>query len=303
MLNKLNAQIKSVFAKKIHLSSDIVGAKLNPFHFDVTFRQTSNYAASIVDNNRIYYDTVKKNNIVAHPLFPVRISWQIIENINQYWEIDFPEKALENLVHQSEYLEIHRLVRPGDELTVQGELAALVPHKFGAKLTLKFDYFDSENELVQTEIVGGLLFGAKCTDYGKSSIDLPNIERIEETNPIWEEQIQITRAAPFIYDGCNNIVYPIHTDIHFAQNMGLPDIILQGTATLARSASVLVKKELNNDPRLIKVISGKFTDILIPPNQISVQLLKRNDSELYFCVLDKNSKYLVKGGYLKFRQI
>ena len=75
-MSKLNAQIKSIFAKKIHLSSDIVGAKLKPFQFEVTFRQTSNYAASIFDDNNIYYDTNKSHKIVAHPLFPVRISWQ-----------------------------------------------------------------------------------------------------------------------------------------------------------------------------------------------------------------------------------
>jgi hypothetical protein len=303
MLNKLNVQIKSVLKKKIKISSDLVGAKIKPFRYDVSFRHTSNYAASICDDNGVYYDTNKKHKIVAHPLFPVRISWKIIENINQYWEIDFPEKALENLVHQSEYLEIHRLFKPGDELSVQGELAALVPHKLGAKITLKFDYFDSVNEHVQTEIVGGLLFGVKCTDYGKSSVELPNIERIEDTSPIWEEQIQIPRFAPFIYDGCNDIIYPIHTDRQFAQKMGLPDIILQGTATLAKSVSVMIKKELKNDPQLVQVISGKFTDIVVPPNQLSVLLQRRTETELYFNVMDKSGKFVLKGGYIKFNKV
>jgi len=300
VLNKLNSQIKFALKKKIQISSDIVGAKIKPFHFKVSFRQTSNYAASIFDENKIYYDTNKKNKIVAHPVFPVRISWNIVENINQHWEIDFREKALDSLVHYSEYLELHRLLMPGDELTVHGELTALVPHKLGAKITLKFDYYDKAARLILTEYIAALLFSVKCVDSGRTSVELPLIERIENISPIWVQQIQIPRSAPFIYDGCNDIVYPIHTDIEFAQKRGLPDIILQGTATLAKSVSILIKNELNDVSRLIKVISGKFTDIVVPPNQLSVRLLKKTSQELFFDVKDKNDKIVLKGGFIRF---
>ena len=300
MLNKLNIQIKSVLKKKIQVSSEMVGAKIKPFKYKVLFRQTSNYAASIFDENSIYYDTNRKQKIVAHPLFPVRISWKIAENINEHWEIDFPTEALENFVHHSEYLEIHRLLKPGDVLTIHGELAAFLPHKLGAKIILKFDYFDKADEHVQTELIGAILFGVKCTDKGKTSIELPSTERIKQSSPIWEEQIIVPRSAPFIYDGCNDIVYPIHTDIKFAQNMGLPDIVLQGTATLAKSVTILIKKELEKNPNRVKMISGKFSNIVVPPNQLTVLLQKRNETELYFNVTDKNGKIVLKGGYLKF---
>ena len=300
ILNKLNTQIKSVLKKKIQVSSEMVGAKIKPFKYKVLFRQTSNYAASIFDENSIYYDTNRKQKIVAHPLFPVRISWKIAENINEHWEIDFPEKALENFVHHSEYLAIHRLLEPGDELFIHGELAALFPHKLGVRIVLKFDYYDQAKELVQTELIGAILFGVKCTDKGKTSIELPSTERIKQSSPIWEEQVTVPRFAPFIYDGCNDIVYPIHTDKKFAQEMGLPDIILQGTATLAKSVSILIRKEIGNNPNHVKVISGKFTNIVVPPNQLSISLLKRNETELYFHVKDKNGKIVIKGGYLKF---
>jgi len=300
VINKLNLQLKSVLKKKIQLDSDIVGARIKPFNYKLSFRQTSNYAASIFDKNNIYYDTTRKDKIVAHPLFPVRISWKIIENINKHWEIDLPEKALENLVHQSEYLEFQRLLKPDDELTVRGELAALIPHKLGVKITLRFDYYDKTNDLVLTELIGALLFGVKCTDKGKCSANLPALERIEDTSPIWEEQIQIPRFAPFLYDGCNDIVYPAHTDIVFAKKMGLPGIILQGTATLAKSVSILIKKELSGNPDHVKTISGKFTDIVVPPNHLSVRLLERKESALHFCVKDKNGKSVLKGGYIKF---
>jgi hypothetical protein len=82
--------------------------------------------------------------------------------------------------------------------------------------------------------------------------------------------------------------------------MGLPDIILQGTATLAMSVSTVIRKELNKNPQRIKMVSGKFTDIVVPPNQLSVRLLKKNEQEIYFDVSDQNDKFVLKGGYIKF---
>jgi hypothetical protein len=155
--------------------------------------------------------------------------------------------------------------------------------------------------LVLTEFVGAILYGIKCSNGGKASCTLPTVARIDDVVPIWEEKIPISKLASYTYDGCNDIVYPIHTDRKFARSRGLPDIILQGTATLAMSISVLVKKELNEDPRRVKVVSAKFTDIVVPPNHLSVRLLKRNDQNIYFDVAEKTGKFVIKGGYLNIK--
>jgi hypothetical protein len=282
------------------ISTQIVGTKSKPYLFQVSDRQISNYAASIFDENQIYYKKEHGKEMVAHPIFPVRISWKIIEKINQQWETDLPGNILDNLVHQSEYLEIHRLLKPGDKLSITGEIIALLPHKRGTKITIKFDYYDQENQIVLSEFLGAIIFGSKCSDRGKTTQALPVTEKIEQDSPLWEEKIAVSRVAPFLYDGCNEIVYPIHTDQGYARSMGLPDIILQGTATLAMSVSTVIRKELNKNPQRIKMVSGKFTDIVVPPNQLSVRLLKKNEQEIYFDVSDQNDKFVLKGGYIKF---
>ena len=290
--------LSNLVKKKIKIDSQIVGARIKPYHFRVTTRQIQNYAASIFDENSIYFDTEKE--IVAHPLFVARISWEIIEKLNQLSEVEFPDHIFDHLAHQSEYLEIHRLLKPGDELTIPGEIVAVIPHKLGVKIFLKFDYFDQQNKLVLAEYIGAILFGVKCSDQGKTSLNLPVVERVEQNSLIWETQIPIEKVAPYIYDGCSNIVYPIHTDRKFARSMGLSDIILQGTATLAMSVSAIIKRELNHDPRLIKIISAKFTDVVVPPNRLSVRLLERNQQEAYFDVTERGGKFVLKGGYIKF---
>ena len=299
LVNRLIAYLKLELKKKIKINSKFVGTRLKPYHYSVLARHLSNYSASIQDENDIYYNTEKE--LIAHPIFPARISWQIIAQINQFLDNEIPETIFEHMVHQWEYLEIHRLPRADDELIIHGEFVALHPHKLGVRIVLKFDYFDSQNQLIISEFVGAILFAVKCSEKGNSSIPLPAIARIEETVPLWVEKIPISKLASYIYDGCNDIVYPIHTDRKFVRVKGLPDIILQGTATLAMSISLLIKKELDNDPRNVKVVSAKFTDIVVPPNQLSVRLLKRNGNQIYFDVSEKTGKFVIKGGYLKIK--
>ncbi len=288
--------------KKILIASSIVGAEIKPYQFTVSARQISNYAAAISDTNDIYYNSKKKDDFYAHPLFPVRISWEIIRNLPDYLGVETPFTLKSQLVHHSEYLRYNRLPKPGDVLSLRGEIAAILPHQRGAKVILKFDYLDQQGQLICTEYIGAIIFGFKCTDSGRGRESIPQIDRIAESEAIWTENIAISRVSPYIYDGCTDIIYPVHTDRIFARSMGLPDIILQGSATLAMSVSKIIEKELGEDPKSIAVVAGKFTDIVIPPNSLSVQLLKRSGDELYFDVREESGKYVIRGGYIKTKK-
>jgi hypothetical protein len=282
------------------INSLIVGATIKPYYFQVNCRQMQNYAASLLEDKCLHYLFSIGKEILPHPLFPVRISWQIIERLNDLLSVKLPINFLDNLLHNSEYLKIYKLIEPEDKLTIRGEIVALNPHKLGAKITIKLDYIDLQNKPILTEFIGAILFKVKCSDQGRILRKIPEIERINITTPIWEEQFQVSRNLPYIYDGCNEINYPIHTDPQYAQSKGLPDIILQGTATLAKSVSTVIQRELNFDPRRIKIISGKFTDIVIPPNLLSVRLLKKTQHDLYFDVSDQKGKFVLRGGYINF---
>jgi len=300
-LNKFKRYFRSLSQQKILIDSSLVGSRIKPFQFLVDARQISNYAAAISDLNEVYYLSTKQKILQSHPLFPVRISWGIIKNLSDYLDIKMPFNLQSQLVHQSEYLQFERLPNPGDTLQLGGEIAALIPHRRGVKIFLKFEYYDQNEQLVLTEYIGSILFGVKCTDSGKGITTIPSVQKIDKPIPIWNENISIPRSAPFIYDGCTDIVYPIHTDQTFARSMGLPDIILQGTATLAMSISVLLKRELGNDPRMVEVVAGKFTNVVVPPNNLTVQLLKKTSKELFFDVKDQNNQFVIRGGYIRIR--
>jgi hypothetical protein len=288
--------------KIMEINSRFVGTRFKPLETRITWRQTTNYAAAINDNNPYYLDDTRPEGIVAPPMFCVATTWPMREHMLQSLEAcGFPMQSFSTLLHYTEHLQIHRLIRPDDQLTIYGHLAAILPHKSGSLVISRYDAYDQAEEIVFTEHGGALLQGIRCIDEGSGIEQLPIVPAsVVHDSPLWETTIPIARTAPFIYDGCTNICYPIHTSVKTALLYGLPDVIYQGTATLAHGVREIVNRELDGAPDRIKCISCRFTGIVIPGSIIHVQLLGRASSNnqlyLHFTVSNADGKKAVRNG-------
>ena len=122
---------------------------------------------------------------------------------------------------------------------------------------------------------------------------------------LWESNIHIDPFRPYIYDGCSNIEFPIHTSPEFAKAVGLPGIILQGTATLAYAIREFVKNEADNDPERILQIACKFTGMILPDTDIKVcctgKILHKDYTDVFFEVLNCEDKKAIRTGYVKIK--
>jgi len=284
------------------VSSRFVGTPLKPLETQITWRQTTNYAAALGDVNPRYLNDELPEGQVAPPMFCVAVTWPISERIWEYIEApDFPFEILTTQVHSTEHLAIHRLVRPADRLTLRGRVAAIIPHKAGTLMVLRYDVHDQAGTPVFTEHIGGMMRGVRCNDAGAGAEQLPVIPSPTIQGPhLWEETIAIDRTAPFVYDGCTNIYFPIHTSVKFAHQVGLPDIIYQGTATLALGVREMIKREAAGDPGRVKSIACRFTGMVIPGSEIRLQLVERqsdgHQTHLFFTVLNADGKRAISGG-------
>ena len=100
-------------------------------------------------------------------MFSVAVTWPVIENIVEYMDAnDFPVPVLMNMVHYSEHLQFHRAIRPEDVITLRGKVAAILPHRAGTHMVIRFDAINQLNDLVFTEFMGGLIRGVSCEDGG-----------------------------------------------------------------------------------------------------------------------------------------
>ncbi|MFU8794026.1 MAG: MaoC family dehydratase N-terminal domain-containing protein [Dethiobacteria bacterium] len=285
------------------VNSDIVGKKLSEFITFVDQRKICNYAAAVSDPNPFYLDDQRRDGLIAPPTLAAAITWPLLNNIYDYIDLGYPPEVIFNIVHYSEYLELHRPLRPGDKVIINGEVAAVLPEKRGAHIIFKLPAVDKNGDPLFTEYIGGMLRGIECADQGRSLESLP----ITPSNPtdhtvLWEVAVPIPREACYIYEGCANVPFPIHTSPAFALSVGLPDIIYYGIASLAHAVREIVNRENRANPSSIKTIACRFRGMVLPDSFIRIQLtgrsLKDNYNNLFFRVLNREGKETVSEGFM-----
>ena len=289
------------------LTSNFVGATLKEYKCIVNARRIMNYAAAIGDANPVYFNDERPEGIIAPPLFPVAITWPIVENIADYLEAQgFPKEILFTQVHYSEHLSIHRPVTPGGNLKIKGAIAAILPHRAGTNVIIRFDAQDAEGNHYFTEDIGAMMRGVECADAGKGGESVPSVpQQKKESAVLWESVIPIDPLAPFIYDGCTNIHFPIHTSVKFAHQVGLPGIIHQGTATLAVAVHNILNRETGGDPHRLATVYCRFSGMVLPGSAIRIRLTGKNQesgrTDLFFIVLNAENKQAISNGYIRLK--
>ena len=291
----------------MQLSSHFVGLRLNPLTRHFTWRDTMNYAAAVDDDNPAYFDDEREGGVIGPPLFSVALTWPVTANIGDYLQDEaFPRELLLTQVHYTEHIQFLSPIKPDATLTVTGRIVAILPHRAGTHVVLRYDASDDQNQPIFTEHIGAMLRGVACEDQGRGQSALPLVPGLgERETPVWEARVPIDPARPFIYDGCSNISFPIHTSRKFARQVGLPGTILQGTATLAYAARELVNREADGNPLKLKALSCRFTDMVRPGTDILIRLLDRrrraDGVELHFAVINHEGRKAISKGYAKFK--
>ncbi|WDP90213.1 MAG: MaoC family dehydratase N-terminal domain-containing protein [Desulfobacter sp.] len=289
------------------LSTRLAGTRLKPYTTRVSLRQTSNFAAGIPDANPLYFEDTREGGVAAPPTFPVAVTWPVISRLGDYIQArDFPREVLITQVHYTEHLVLHRLVRPGDRLTLAGEIAALMPHRAGTHAIIRMDAADSSGAPVFTEYLGAMLRGVEC-EGDDAPPPLPRVPDFDPNQPpAWTSLQTVEPLAPYIYDGCTDIEFPIHTSPAFAREVGLPGIIYQGTATLARAVRELVNNEAGGDPSPVREIACTFTGMVRPGTDIEICCLAAGSengyTHIFFEVLNGDNQKAIRNGYMKLER-
>ena len=294
-INKTIAALKFIFRKRISISNEVVNTKVKDIDFFVDGEMINNYTQA-VKNKENEVDKYGKNT-TAHPLFYTRISWNIIENLNKHLDKPINEAILTKIIHQSEYIEFYEELKPETKLTVKPKIWNIKKHKKGTKLLLKLDYY-SDNKLLATEYSEGLLFGIKLIGKNKQIGELPKFYKTGEES-VWENTLEIDKDLPYFYADKTKINADIHTNPKFAKSIGLPDIILQGTCSLAKSVNTIINNNLKDEKLKIKSISAKFTGMTVTPNNITVKINSKNKEQILFSVYNNKKEAVIQGGEIR----
>lgn len=288
-----------------------VGAKTATYEYPVDKRLTMNYAAGIGDNNPLYFDDLDDERLLAPPLSALAVTWPISGDFIRTWnrgsfDTPFPYEIMQKQVLFSEGVIWHEVLRPGQSVFIHGEMVAILPHRAGTHLAVRYIAENSDGRPVFTEYVGALLRGVRCEDGGTGAENLPVVPECPAEEPAWEERLSIDPLAGHVFDGCSNMYFPIHTSERFAREVGLKGTLLQGAATLSIAARELTDKELDRDPSRLASLHGAFTGMVTPGSEIAVRLLHREEDVegngvLFFDVLNAQGRAAISNGYMKVR--
>ncbi len=286
----------------MEISPDIVGFEIPERKHRIHWRETTNFAAAIGDPNPRYLDDTVKGGLVAPPLFVVTLTWPLLGDLPRHLPEVLTPDIVATMVHANEHLIFHEPIRPGDKLHIRGRVEGLIPTQAGAFLVLRSEGMIPGRGAMFTEYGGVLFRGVGVRGEARLLSKLPEVPKpMVDGKVLWQAEIPVERTMPFVYDGCTGIVFPIHTSVRAAKETGLPDIVLQGTATLALAARQVVNSECDGIPFALKEIACRFTGLVIPGAPVQFRLLGREHgqgrSRVFFELMANGEKPALSGGF------
>jgi len=293
----------SAVSNEMMMSAKYVGARSASLTLEVNKRWSMNYAASVADANPRYFDDTREEKLLAPPMLAVALTWKVSADFTK-WNVDaFPYAVLQQQVHYTEFLEWYRPLYVGEQITMQGECIAVLPHPAGTYLVVEYVAYDQTQSPVFREQIGGILRGIRCADKGYSlpqRVPLPKASVRTTHEILWEVELPISEVAPHLYDAGADIHFPIHTSKAFARAVGLPDILYHGTATLSLAVREILDREAAADPTRLQQVSCTFGAMVFPKTRIRIQALRRiaqeNGTEIQFQVLNQENQRALRSG-------
>jgi acyl dehydratase len=243
---------------------------VGPLTQEIDARWLMAYAAGLGETEPAYLDTLRAGGLVAHPLFPVSYEWPLaVESRERQLGAEI---ALHG-VHASHDLTLHRPIRAGDRLTTTATVVAVAPRRAGAYVLTRYETRNARAERVSTTDYGSVYLGVACEPEGSllPRAALPKDEGDSKGEDAWTEEVPIAATLAHVYSECARIWNPIHTDPEVARRVGLPSIILHGTATLALSVSAALRHDERGLAARVTRLACRFTGMVPLPSRLLVQ--------------------------------
>jgi acyl dehydratase len=257
----------------MEVNPDVVGTELNPITLQISARRIMSYSAGVGDSSSMYLEDSRPGGIYAHPMFPVSLTWPMAGDLQRALGDGLPKGAVSRMVHATEHLLLLRPIRANQTITISGVVAAVQPRSAGTLLVMRYELRDEKKIVLSIEHSGAILRGVSCNSNGRELPDTPMevIPQQENLAPEWRDVIEISPQAAHVYDACSDIHFPIHTSTTFAKAVGLPGIIMQGTATLAMCVSRLVDRFADGDPSQVRSVGCRFIGMVRPGESIHLE--------------------------------
>lgn len=281
------------------LTSDMVGLSGPVCSERLEDRWVMNYAASVLDRNATYFDTLDGRRAPAHPAYLSHQEWEAIAALHEVIEGLTPEERNRG-VHSHNDTRILRPLHSGDVISCVAKVETVERRRSGGRLSVRIDTTDATGELVATSLTRTVFRGVEVDgpDAGQpADAEVPDDTDAWPDDPTRVERISVDSLAAHIFSECARDYNPIHTDIAAATKAGLPGLILHGTGTFAIALSSLTNHEAAGDPTLVRRFGGRLGAMVLCPSvlRLEVRTHGRRPERLRFDVVTEDGGRAIAG--------
>ncbi|HEX4209865.1 MAG TPA: MaoC/PaaZ C-terminal domain-containing protein, partial [Candidatus Binataceae bacterium] len=254
----------------------LVGTAVGPNLEEVDARWAMAYAAALGDMLECYIDTRREGGIVAHPMFPVCVEWQIAGALRTRHRTTLSQAEAARGVHATQHMIFHRAIRPPMQLSTTASIAGIERRRPGPYEVVKYETVDEHRAPVCTTYAGSIYREVAMNGEERPAVTpaVP-VGAAPSAKALAELVIAIPANAAHVYTECAHIWNPIHTDAEVAAGAGLPAIMLHGTATLALAASKIIASEAANDPERVAEVYARFGAMVFMPSEMRLRIVGR----------------------------
>ena len=260
------------------------------------------FAAGIGETGEIYFDDTRDGGLVGHPGLVFPFHW----NSRETPGVEVPPVTQRRSVHAYSDIQYERAFRQGDVITCQAETVTVRKVPPGAIRVQRAQFTDDRGrrvaEMDYANIFRGVGLDGPDAWAGEPQTwpDGPDAD----TSPAWEAEVAVGRTVPHLYTEGGDLWNPIHTERSVALAAGLPDIILQGSATLLLALHEVVDRRMGGGPTGLRRLAGRFRAMVIPGSSIVVRCLAERRSsgrrEFFFDVRNAEGAPAIERGYAAF---
>jgi len=258
------------------IDTSLVGTAVGPNVEEVDARWAMAYAAALGDMADCYIDTRRDGGIVAHPMFPVCVEWQVAGVLRAKHRVTLSQAEAARGVHATQHMIFRRAIRPPMKLSTTASIVGIERRRPGPYEIVKYETVDEQDTPVCTTYAGSIYREVAMKGEERPAV-APAVPACAPTasKALAEFVMAIPANAAHVYTECAHIWNPIHTDAAVAAGAGLPAIMLHGTATLALAVSKIVAAETGNDPERVAEVYGRFGAMVFMPSEVMLRIVAR----------------------------
>ncbi len=254
----------------MHFGVDTIGRDAGSTRTTATTRRVLAFAAVIDPDDRDPLDDLSPGGLVATPSFCAALEWSLLSAPDPSGALASIGGELSRYVHVGQDSLFHAPIRAGAELRIAARVVGLSSTRAGARLTLRIETRDAAHGAALVTSWSTVLCRGATADGVDRIIEPPPARVVPVPASTNRVDIAVAPGLPHLYAECSGIVNPIHTERRAAREAGLPDIVLQGTATWALAGRELARRLGKPRGRRLHRLAGEFRAPVYPGSTVTL---------------------------------